>query len=207
MIIASCIVIYTIWHKRSAWAVIPMGLCRGFLPVMGALGMMEMPVNSWNIGFLCLFAIFSVVAGAGLFCYIMGLSLQARYESRGQQPKSPRLPGILFLIAGVLMTLPFLFSGKSFFLSGKSVLLAFNGLIAYCVWLSLCRTWFRKPISRHVSALLAGIPLLDWILLLPISLLLISEKPLVDPLSIACFAIPPLAFILALLLQRLAPAT
>jgi hypothetical protein len=67
----------------------------------------------------------------------------------------------------------------------------------------VCQTIRRKPVSVHVSSLLAGIPLVDWMVLLPISLSLGSW----NPFAIACFAIPPLAFISALLLQRLAPAT
>ncbi len=204
-----CIVTYTYSHKRSSKAVIPMGLCRGFLPVMGALGMAEMPVDSWNVGFLRLLAIFSAFAGSGLFIYIVGLSLSARRESETAPPKSrkPEMGWILFLIAGLLMITPFLFSGRTIAFATSSPILIVDGIVPFSVWLWLCQTRFRRQIPRYVSALLAGIPLLDWIFLLPCSLLLISKSPNQDVLSLACLAIPPAAFVSALLLQRLAPAT
>jgi len=74
-------------------------------------------------------------------------------------------------------------------------------LMAYLVWIALAVSWFRQPISRHVSALLAGIPLLDWIFLLPLLTASFFSFGITSAL------IPPVAFISALLLQRLAPAT
>lgn len=209
LVIVTCIVIYTYWHKRSAKAVIPMGLCRGFLPVMGAMGMAEMPIDSWNVGYLGLYAVFSALAGGALFIYIVGLSLNARRESESGPSESPRpeRSWILFLVSGLLMVSPFLFSGKTISITTASLIQGLCGILPFGVWLCLCQTRFRRPIPRYVSALLAGIPLLDWIFLLPCSLLLLAENSNQDALSIACFVIPPLAFVSALLLQRLAPAT
>jgi hypothetical protein len=76
------------------------------------------------------------------------------------------------------------------------------------VWLTLGLTLHRKPVSRHVSSLLAGIPLVDAMALLPLALTLASgAAPWSSPFGSACFAVPPLAFLAALFLQRLAPAT
>jgi hypothetical protein len=59
-----------------------------------------------------------------------------------------------------------------------------------------------------VSRLLAGIPLVDWIALLPVAMTFMSNsREGAWPMALACFLIPPLAFLSALLLQRLAPAT
>jgi hypothetical protein len=61
-------------------------------------------------------------------------------------------------------------------------------------------------VSRHVSRLLAGIPLIDWMALLPLSLPSLAMTGTL-PFTAACLFVPPLAFVSALLLQRLAPAT
>ena len=82
------------------------------------------------------------------------------------------------------------------------------GLIPYAVWLTLGLTLHRKPVPRHVSSLLAGIPLVDAMALLPLALTLASGAAAwISPFGLACFAVPPLAFLAALSLQRLAPAT
>lgn len=195
--IATCIVIYTVWHKRGAWTVVPMGLCRGFLPIMGAMGMIDTPIIPWNPGELLPTATLAGIAGTALFCYIMGLSLRARYESR---ERPPQMPATLFVIAGALLMFPHISNLQTF-------LWAVAGAAPYALWLWRCQTVYRKPISRYVSALLAGIPLLDWVFLLPVSGMLMQQKNAPLPLILACFLVPPLAFLAALLLQRLAPAT
>jgi heme O synthase-like polyprenyltransferase len=182
--IVGCILIYTIWHKRSPWLVIPMGLCRAFLPVLGFVAFDSHLEGIWP-------------AGGGLFCYIAGLSLSARYES---MPHAPKIA--MFASRTLLVTTAALMSWEVIMLRFPLTFLT-SGLIAYVIWLVVCQTIRRKPVSVHVSSLLAGIPLVDWMVLLPISLSLGSW----NPFAIACFAIPPLAFISALLLQRLAPAT
>ena len=87
---------------------------------------------------------------------------------------------------------------------------AINGLLIFAVWLLVCFTAFRQPITARVSALLAGLPLLDWIGLLPISLWMLdarSNDPLAQHSAIISLALAPIAFILSRLLQRLSPAT
>lgn len=187
--IALSIVIYTVFHKRTAWAVIPMGLCRALLPIMGSIAIFPYVDYIWP-------------AAAALFCYIMGLSLSARYESMAEPPRwiGYTSRGLL-LGAAVLVTI-----GNRHLLITVYPTLA--GVFPYLLWTSLCLRIWRKPIPVLVSRLLAGIPLVDWMTLLPLSLMLsfygASE---VIPMVIAGFAVPPLAFISALLLQRLAPAT
>jgi 4-hydroxybenzoate polyprenyltransferase len=182
------IVIYTVFHKRSPWAVIAMGTCRALLPVMGAAAL------SPKLGIL------PIAFACALLCYIAGLSLSARYESLAHPPSwiSPLARSLLIATAAI--------SGIAISESGNGAhLLA--GLLPYTIWISLSLSIWRKPVPFHVSRLLAGIPLADWILLLPIALLLSTSGAAASPLALACFAIPPLAFISALLLQRLAPAT
>jgi 4-hydroxybenzoate polyprenyltransferase len=64
---------YDWWHKRSAWAVVPMGLCRVFLGWAAA----SMGAGGWALSPLVALWL------AGLFCYIVGLTLVARREATG----------------------------------------------------------------------------------------------------------------------------
>jgi hypothetical protein len=83
------------------------------------------------------------------------------------------------------------------------------GLIPFAIWLSLSLTKFRHPVPVLVSALLAGIPLIDFIAALPLAISqLVPDQMLSDqPLMLATVLIPPAAFALGRLLQRVAPAT
>ncbi len=193
VLIVSCIGIYTIWHKRMALAVIPMGFCRALLPMMGALGTLQSGASV---------ACAATLAGMGaisLFCYIVGLSLLARNESLPNPPLGAKfLPLFLFAIPPVFMMAPVI-EDFSFHRLG--------GVIPYLVWIALCLSIFRRPISKYVSALLAGIPLVDWIFLLPFALWMAGGNFSFNPSSATCLLLPPLAVIAALLLQKIAPAT
>ena len=183
------IVIYTVLHKRTAWAVIPMGLCRALLPVMGCVAFFPYLDGIWP-------------AACGLFCYIMGLSLSARYESMPEPPMRVAVMARSLLLATAVLVA---WGNRGLLLDP---LFSVAGALPYLVWTSVCLRFRRKPVPLLVSSLLAGIPLVDWMVLLPVSLMLATHGSAgVDTYVIACFAIPPLAFISALLLQRLAPAT
>lgn len=177
LLISLCIIIYTIFHKRAVWSVVPMGMCRALLPVMGALGVS----NSTNPLVL--------LPAAALFFYIVGLSLSARNEAHGGEAV---VPALWFLVPPALLV------SLTFHLL-EHRMIALVGLLPYGLWIWKCRKVDRRPVSRYVSSLLAGIPLVDWLLLLPLSI--------AGPPSIACIVIPPLAVLSAVLLQRVAPAT
>ena len=188
--ILGAIAAYTFWHKRSPWAVIAMGLCRALLPVMGAMG---------TSGESAIGLYLAAAVGAGLFFHIAGLSLSARYESLAHPP------AVIYQISRLLFATAAGVAGVAVWqnFSGPwHILLA--GLLPYLLWIMLCLTVWRKPVPAHVSRLLAGIPLVDWMVLLPLALL---QAGVISPLSAVCLAGPPLAFILALILQRVAPAT
>ncbi len=187
-IIVASICIYTVWHKRSAWAVIPMGLCRALLPVMGFAAFHPNLIEIWP-------------AASGLFCYIMGLSLSARYESMSEPPRR-----VAMMARGLLLATAFLMAWQHKGFSA-SLLMSLAGAFPYLVWTGFCLRFRKKPVSALVSGLLAGIPWADWVLLLPISLSLVASGTGWNEFMIATLALPPLAFISALLLQRLAPAT
>jgi 4-hydroxybenzoate polyprenyltransferase len=183
------ILIYTALHKRTAWAVIPMGLCRAMLPVMGSIALFPYIDAIWP-------------ASCALFCYIMGLSLSARYESLAEPPlRAAILSRALLLGTAVLVAW-----GNRHLSVTRWPNLA--GVLPYLLWTSLCLRIWRRPVPLLVSRLLAGIPLVDWMTLLPLFLMLVLSGGY-DPGSwqITFFLVPPTALLLGLLIQRLTPAT
>lgn len=187
--IAFCILVYTLFHKRSAWAVVPMGLCRALLPVMGSLAVFPYVDFIWPVA-------------CGLLTYIMGLSLSARYESMAEPPKWAAVLGRGLLLGTALLAA---WGNKGLFIDRIPTMI---GVLPYLVWTSLCLRIWKKPVPLLVSRLLAGIPWVDWMVLLPVSLMLSFDGVRgTILLSALCFTIPPLAFASALRLQRLAPAT
>ena len=183
------ITIYTRWHKQTPWAVVPMGVCRALLPVMGFLAIYPYIDRVWPVA-------------CALFCYIMGLSLSARYESMNEPPKRVAVMARgLLLLAVVLVAL----GNRGLFLDR---LASIGGAFPYLVWTGFCLRVWRQPVPKLVSGLLAGIPLLDWMVLLPVAVTLMNDsREGFGAVALASAVAPPLAFISALLLQRLAPAT
>jgi 4-hydroxybenzoate polyprenyltransferase len=183
------ITIYTIWHKKNAWMVVPMGLCRAGLPVMGYLAIYPYLDAIWPLA-------------AALFCYIMGLSLSARHESKAESPKSvARVARGLFLVTAVMVAV-----GSRFFYLDP--LPRFLGALPYLAWTGFCLKYWHQPVPKLVSGLLAGIPWVDWMTLLPLGVTFANDtREGAGLFAAVSLIIPPLAFIFALLLQRLAPAT
>jgi 4-hydroxybenzoate polyprenyltransferase len=217
-LIAASIGIYTHWHKGHAWTVIPMGLCRALLPIMGFLSF-EISFYRWME--ISLFGRLKLPSGVGLslsidhfhscsilwilphalalFFYIMGLSLSARAESNPNATTGETWIARSLLIASVL--------AMSVWWIPYATLPALIGMLPILLWLTLSLTRFRKPIPAHVSALLAGIPLLDWAALIPHAASLSPRAADMHWVSITCLILPPVAFLTGRLLQRVAPAT
>lgn len=192
------IVIYTICHKQTAWSVLPMGLCRALLPLMGSVAMVQNPPDL-PTAFTNVLPL--VGLAAGVFSYIVALSLSARNESKNNPTEAlGHLSLGLFLVVPLLMLWPFYFTHISH-------PMFYFATIPYLVWIGLCKSIFRKPIPRYVSALLAGIPIVDWIPLISLGVIWGGKNHSIPLFGIACFVIPPIAFIASLFLQRLAPAT
>jgi 4-hydroxybenzoate polyprenyltransferase len=183
------IVLYTKVHKQAAWSVIPMGLCRACLPALGYVGVRG------GIGGSMLFP------AAALLLYIIALSLSARWESKAEVPEGKKLLSrMLLLAAGVVAALlPMM----------VMPLVGWIGMVAFFMWMLLCVTKYRSPVPAHVSALLAGIPLVDWVTLLPMVLIWmhLERVEAFDPMFSVAVFLPPAAFLLGRVLQRVAPAT
>jgi len=209
--ILTLIWIYTLIHKRSIWSVVPMGLCRSGLYVIGFLatwpGLEALENTGYDSGSVALhdFALIGTLA-AGLFSYIAGLSLSARYEGMEDGPEGPRV------ISKALILLSF--PAMSCWFMHDHPYAGLIGMIPLAVWLSFCFSRFSKPIPCYVSALLAGIPLVDFIAACAIALGLawmpwVKPYPNFDGLPhLALIMIVPLAaFATGRALQKLAPAT
>lgn len=177
------IVIYTVWHKRGAWTVIPMGLCRGLLPLMGFVAFKPYVDGIWPVS-------------VALLCYIAGLSLTARQESLSNPPAGGGLVSRGLLLAAVVLVA---WGNRDF--PGRITVVA--AALPYLAWTSYCLRFRRKPVPKLVSGLLAGIPLVDWMVLIPLGVFLWDG----GVFPVLCLVVAPLAFVGALLLQRVAPAT
>ena len=209
LVILCLIAIYTRFHKQTIWAVVPMGLCRAGLYVMGFFAswprweQLEKASHHMALSDIITTPLLSLGAiSVGLFCYIAGLSLSARYEGMENPPQGPRV------LSWAMVAMPLLATGCQF---TGSRLFSIIGMIPFALWLGCSMTIFRKPIPRYVSALLAGIPLVDFIAAAPIALYwdkMLIEQNLSDvPHLAALLAVPLVAFILGRALQKLAPAT
>lgn len=188
-VLVGLIVLYTKVHKKAGWSVIPMGLCRACLPILGYVGM---------CGDLTAPMIFPAL---GLLVYVIALSLSARWEARGNLPVSEKwiARGLLFG-AGFFAVIPLVLIPSN---------VTFIGLIPFAAWMVVSMTIYQSPVSAHVSALLAGIPLIDWITLLPMAIMSL-ELDLVEshePIYLISLLLPPCCFVLGRLLQKVAPAT
>jgi heme O synthase-like polyprenyltransferase len=175
------VLIYTAIHKRSAWSVIPMSLCRALLPALGFLGCagnVTMSGLAW-----------SIATGLALFCYISGLSLSSRNATHASWTS-----GILLALAGITA------AGSALEVSAHLTSLIVV-VVVFATWMLLCSRLFMNTVSSRVSGLLAGIPFVDWIFILPVGM------AMEETAGHGLIWVPPLAFLAGLALQRLAPAT
>lgn len=202
LLLTFAIVTYTWAHKKHAWSVIPMGLCRALLPIMGYAAIQPNDTSH---------ATLAIALAAAHLAYVMMLSITARAESRTPDaaPGVTRSLGFLLppaiLLASIQPVLPIgdwhhpLWPAMAF------------GIIPYGAWTMLALTHYRRPVPRLVSALLAGIPLVDSLLLLPATLWILLDPPN-DPNPFPLILLVPLfvwllAFASGRLLQRIVPAT
>lgn len=190
-----CVLLYTWLHKAFAPAILFMALCRGLLIGLGAVGALKwwgpelIPTGLWILSAMAL-----------VFCYTLGISLAARGESAGGG-------GGRWVMIGsrMLLSLPFFVPmGLVLWATaintelpvGQAALVA--GLVGT---LGLAWVWFavagaRISIGTMVGRALPGLALVDFVPLL----LIIPDDPKLS-------FIPISAFLLALVLRKVAPAT
>ncbi len=166
-----------------------MGMCRACLPVLGFSAVA--PLTFLPVAY----------PASALLLYIIALSMSARGESRViAEGETSQFPRILLIASGFIAV----------FLSfPENVLRAAFAFIPFGIWMFLCLTKYRSPVPAHVSALLAGIPLIDFIILLPVASLVIGMPGFADQekFVLICTLLPLSAFLAGRRLQRLAPAT
>ncbi len=189
LVLVGLIILYTRIHKTTPQAVIPMGMCRGTLPVLGYLAVQpELTLTMW-------------IPALALMLYVIALSCSARGESRGDLATGEKLPARMLLIfSGILAAVYPMMQNPA---------LGWIGLIAFLAWMALSLTKYRHPIPAHVSALLAGIPLVDWAFLFPLALIRVLEGvvPIDGPVFYTGLLLSPACFVTGRVLQRVAPAT
>jgi 4-hydroxybenzoate polyprenyltransferase len=172
--LAGCVVLYDAIHKRVSLAPVLMGLCRFVLYLAATAS----ATDGWNLRAIC--------CSVALFAYIIGLSYVARRES---VPGPLRYWPVLLLALPIINTL--VFNGATHLESALLVSAVF-GLwtvksLRYTLWTE------ERNIGRTVSALLAGIVLVDW--------LAVANAP--RDFGVVFVAL----FLAALLFQRFVPAT
>ena len=182
-IILGLILIYTKFHKSFIWAVIPMGLCRALLPMLGYFASSHQAITPSLI-----------LIAAALLIHTCGLSLVARSES-----KNDHQPSHLFLFAYPLVVATACLAAH---INNSSDWIGlWPAALPYLLWTFLALILLRRSTFKGVSMLLAGIPLVDLTFLLPLAM---GCAP-----SLPWFALcaPPAAFILGKSLQKIVPAT
>lgn len=182
-IILGLILIYTISHKSSALAIIPMGLCRALLPLVGFFACSDQAITPSII-----------LIAAALLIHTCGLSLVARNET-----KPDHHPRRLFLFAYPLTVAITCLAAH---INGTSnIIHVWPAALPYLLWTFLSLFLLRHSAFTGVSMLLAGIPLVDWTFLIPF-----AKHPDTSLPWLALCA-PPIAFILGKFLQKIVPAT
>jgi len=182
-LIALCILLYTWLHKKTAWAIVWMALCRALLPLLGLAASAQHAL--WPV---------ASIAGLALFCHVAGISLFARRESLPQQSGGGNLATWCFVACALMMT------SSTFVMLKLPPAACLLAIVPYATWTCHSLLRHKNDTGARVSSLLAGIPLADWMLLLPLAL---AHGAGTTP----ALWLPPLAFLTGRALQRLAPAT
>lgn len=200
------VLLYTLTHKATPWAVLFMGASRAGLYVLGFYSQaFDYGADSSPIGFSeaalnnapdHLWPLFPKVLGLAFF--IAGLSLWARSEAKNFLSLRRRFYGImLMLIAAVTHVYDW---DREFYRHQISAVLPFLIVLTFAIVRA------RRSIPAAVSLLLANICLLDLVAAWPLAAtFMLLGMPQAQALVFPVTAV--VAFGLALLLQRTIPAT
>lgn len=182
-----CILLYTRWHKKHPLSLTFMAGARVLIYPLAAFSLLSWSeFQGLDPRFFGTF--FFLVMGLG--GYILGISLTARAETSSEPPSEFQqiFPILLLCAPVVFLSAPLILLNNGFALPPLGVFIIVLALIV------------RKLRDNHqvgpfVSRTLAAIPLVDFLLVVPLA-----------PHAIFWFICPALA-LLAWLFQKLAPAT
>jgi 4-hydroxybenzoate polyprenyltransferase len=214
----ACIVIYTFTHKKTPRAIIPMGLCRSILYALGffvvyvptlqnhtfATGPTVSPFDDLRSHSLLIL----ILMAMGILCYVGGLSLAARYESRPENLRIPRA-FLWFLIFFPFLTHSWwwIWERPPFLEGWELAIPVLCGLLPFLFWTTRALFVLRNNIPDFVSRALAGLCLVDLLAFPGIAATIRTGWFPLDAYPILLAFIPLALFLVALLLQRIAPAT
>ncbi len=143
LVTSGAIVAYNAWHKQNALSPVVMGLCRFGVYAIGAFAVTSAPHASVWLGAVLLMG------------YVLGLTYAAKFESSGGMGRWAPLLGLAAPAVALLLMW-----------SGAPWLRSFLG--GYAVWvqraISLIRSGKPEKIKKAIGALIAGIALLDGML-------------------------------------------
>lgn len=188
--IVVCIVAYTHWHKTHIFSLFFMAGARALIYpacVMAPLALAQVEKFRWEQ--FPVLALFPISLGS----YILGISLMARFESRKKSNDRPPVVPLIclslpvFLISGILIMM-----GHP--LAALVPLVLFLGVL---IW-NVKRLQRTGEVGNFVAVALASIPLVD--------ALFVMREGLASGNLFFIVACPLLA-LLALGLQKIAPAT
>jgi 4-hydroxybenzoate polyprenyltransferase len=214
-LIALCVVLYTVLHKKHSYSIWIMGACRGGLYALGCAAMfsgksyieMRAAVDTY---FRVLVTIWFFLPVMGLVCYIAGISLLARYETRSNELRKDAkvFASMLLLMPCVTHSCLMIYLSLEPIMStdhvswGKFVVAGIIPFLLYTLWV----IFSKSSVSKKVGRLLAGISLVDSVYLFCLFISIYSSDH-----GLAGFLVVPLVsltcFFSALLLQKIAPAT
>lgn len=232
VLLLGAVVVYTWSHKATPLAIIPMGLCRALLYLLGFFAFSDgAPVRTTASEFFrrlsgSMGLVDSASAGftllgmaAGLLSYVAGLSLAARYESRAGTIRLPKT-FIWFLVFLPLLTHtwwwflrlpPILYGWRSIspsLLSGWELAIpSIAGVVPFLLWTVRASFVLKRSIPSFVSRALAGICLVDLIAVTGFAFQIQTPWPGVNTYPLLLGLLPIALFVFSLALQRLAPAT
>ena len=193
--IVACILAYTRWHKVHPISFLFMAGARALIYPACAFSFLTWKQFTTLDPQLYLSL---VLLALSLGSYILGISLMARNESAPSPTSAQKILPVIFLSVPALFT------------SGVMLLLvqapALPALILFLAVLSFCvkKVRLTKNIGQFVSRTLAAIPLVDYLVIGPVAIVGVFEGNMAfAPLLV----IGPGLALLALLFQRIAPAT
>lgn len=210
-LIVLLVMIYTIIHKKSAYGIWVMGACRAMLYAVGIFSVLrdsalitQLVPPTWAFHEISPFFVVIVAPMAGMLCYIAGISLLAKQESKSQHTEvSLFLPRLLVFLPIVTHGLLFacLLGSK---ISALHVL--FHALVVFGGW-TYWAVMKERTIGERVARLLMGIPLIDGIRLTSILTMSLMGQSVGNSSHLIILCLPFLSFILAGILQKVAPAS